>query len=553
MRYKIRMLLVVGLSLILLYSNFGFTNAIRYEILNANISIGDKAINNQTLKYPIVVIKGEIYLPLTWEFSKALGYTLYYDSNSGLQLKGSSRLTPEHISNKSFGSSLIKQTPSKTPFVVRINQTPVSDSYIISNMTYIPVSTLSAFQYDVHYTMSEGLVITSSILEKRPAKYNTYDSLDAQLFIRNQGKASSCWAFAANTLFELKIATSSGEVVDFSEDHMIWHTPIPSTYESGGNFIASSTYFINQIGPIDESLAPLGTHSRLQVQNPTYKLTHYEEYNNSITNVKDAIQKHGAVLTSLYLNEADTKVYNTKTASYYNPSETKPRTHELVLVGWDDAYEPSNFTIAPKHKGAFIAQNSFGNSWGENGFFYISYEDVHILDQVYAITAYEKSTAPQILLNYDVTGITHFESYLAEDYQDSTGVVQYKSPLKKTLRQVSLYIAEDNTHIKLYLGKGKFNQKLGLEQLVVKNLTKGYHTFDLTKGFALAKDELFWIAVTFDSDHPFSVPIEAPYPGINYTVQANTGEGFIGDGSSYTDITTLRSKASIAIRAHLFD
>lgn len=553
MKYKIRMLMVVGLSLILLNSNFGFTNAIRYEILNANISLGNKTFQNETLKYPVVVIKGELYLPLTWDFTKALGYTLSFDSKSGLQLKGSGQLAPELITTHSFGTSLIRQTTTKAPFVVRINQTPMSEVYTISNMTYISASSLSAFQYDFHYSMSQGLVITNSNGEKRPTKYNTYDTLDAQLFIRNQGKASSCWAFAANTLFELKIATSSSEVVDFSEDHMIWHTPIPSTYESGGNFIASSTYFINQIGPIDESLAPLGTHSRLQVQNPTYKLTHYEEYNNSISNVKDAIQKHGAVLTSLYLNEADTKVYNTKTASYYNPSETKPRTHELVLVGWDDAYEPSNFTIAPKHKGAFIAQNSFGNSWGENGFFYISYEDVHILDQVYAITAYEKSTAPQILLNYDVTGITHFESYLAEDHQDSTGVVQYKSPLKKTLRQVSLYIAEDNTHIKLYLGKGKFNQKLGLEQLVVKNLTKGYHTLDLTQGFALAKDELFWIAVTFDSDNPFSVPIEAPYPGINYTVQANTGEGFIGDGSTYIDITTLRSKASIAIRAHLYD
>lgn len=553
MKYKMKMLMVVGLSLILLNSNFGFANVLRYDILSSNISFGAKTFNNQTLKYPVVVIKGEIYLPLTWDFVKALGYSLSFDSKSGLQLKGSSQLSPDRITSKSFGTSLIKQTTMKAPYSVWINQTQISEVYTISNMTYISASALKAFQFEIHYTMRDGLVMTTSDMTKYPTKYNTYDTLDAELYIRNQGKASSCWAFAANTLFELKIATSSGEVVDFSEDHMITHTPIPSTYESGGNFIASSTYYVNQLGPIDESLAPLGSHSSLLVQNPTFKLTDYEEYNNSITKVKEAIQKHGAVLTSLYLNEADTKVYNTKTASYFNPSESKPRTHELVLVGWDDTYEPSHFTIAPKNKGAFIGQNSFGNSWGENGFFYVSYEDVHILDQVYAITAYEKSTTPEVLLHYDSTGITHFESYLADKDQNSTGIVQYKSPQKKILRQVSLYIAEDNTHIKLYLGKGKFNRQLGLEQLVAKNLSKGYHTLDLTKGLTLSKEELFWIAVTFDSDNPFSVPIEAPYPGIYYSVQANSGEGFIGDGSTYTDITTLRNKASIAIRAHLYD
>lgn len=543
MKHKTKLLMVIGLALILVYTSFGFAYSIRYEILDASITFGDKTFDNETLKYPAVVIKGEIYLPLTWEFSKALGYSLTYDSKSGLQLKGTSQLNSEQITTGSFGSSLIRQTTIKTPFAVRINQKPILEAYTISNMTYILATTLSAFQYDVSFTMSEGLVITTTDTEKRPSKYNTYETLNPELFVRNQGEASTCWAFAANTLFELKIAQKSGEVVDFSEDHMIWQTPIPSTYDSGGNFIASSTYLINQIGPVDESLA----------QPPAYKLTHYEEYNQNISKVKDAIQKHGAVLTSLYLNEADTKVYNTKTASYFNPSESKPRTHELVLVGWDDTYDPSNFTVTPKNKGAFIAQNSFGNSWGENGFFYISYEDVHILDQVYAITAYEKSSTPEVLLNYDTTGITHFESYLTDVDQDSTGVVQYKSPLKKTLRRVSLYIAEDNTHIKLYLGKGKFNQKLGLEQLVVNNLTKGYHTLDLTKGMALAKDELFWIAVTFESANPFSVPLEAPYPGIAYPVQAKTGEGFIGDGSTFTDITTLRNKASIAIRAHLYD
>ena len=40
-------------------------------------------------------------------------------------------------------------------------------------------------------------------------------------------------------------------------------------------------------------------------------------------------------------------------------------THFVLLVGWDDL------------KGAFKCKNSYGTNWGENGFFWISYNELY--------------------------------------------------------------------------------------------------------------------------------------------------------------------------------
>ena len=48
--------------------------------------------------------------------------------------------------------------------------------------------------------------------------------------------------------------------------------------------------------------------------------------------------------------------------------------HAVTFIGWDDAKETQ------EGMGAFLAINSWGEDWGENGLFWISYNDASLSD-----------------------------------------------------------------------------------------------------------------------------------------------------------------------------
>jgi len=548
-------LCVLVLSLFINMNSFvGYSESKWAEVPNVTVDINGVIVNNNTLKYPLVLIDGHFYYPLTWELVKMIGYTSHYTPESGLRLTKANTDIKANITALSIGKSKITKSVLPVHYNVAIDDVSIvvkRPLYNLSGVTYLPINDTSVIGLTASYSIDQGLSIRpSKSITTLPKQFNTYDQLDINKLIRSQGTASTCWAFAANTLFEVAIAKTTNEYNDFSEDHLINNTPIPANYESGGNFLMSSIYFQNKLGPVYENLAPIGSQSKGKRYEVPYTLLNYEEINNDLVATKRAIFENGATLSSLYLNELDKKVYNSKTYAYYNPDIKLKKTHELVLIGWDDAYNKDNFTIKPKRNGAFIAQNSFGNSWGDKGFFYISYEDVHILEQVYSITAFEpiKSNARQYL--YDQTGITHFESYGAEN--NGIAVNNYTSISDEILKRISIYTPENNMEISLYYGNGLFKKMLGSPRYIVKIANKGYHTIDLPITLSLAEKDSFWIAAEYVGKTPFLMPIEAPYPGIGYSMTGNRGEGFIGDGNTFSDILDIRNHASIGLRATTF-
>lgn len=523
-------------------------------VIPSNTQVLETTVDNNLLKYPIVMIDGDVYFPLTWELTKALGYNSSFASSTGLSLtQNTTESMP--LTERSFGQKMIGDTINPVKYAIKVDGTLLSSGkpiFNIAGVTYIALNETPSLRVTAQYTLSEGLIVTAiKPIPALPKTYNTYSKVDANKFIRNQGNASTCWAFAANTLFEIKIAKETGIINDFSEDHLITNTPIPSTYESGGNFLVSSIYYQNGLGPVDESLAPIESHSKGKVLNVAYTMLGYNEINNSLSDTKRAIMAHGAALSSIYLNEDDKNVYNAKTTSYHNSKESNPRSHELVLVGWDDTYSKDNFTVKPKSNGAFIAQNSFGNSWGKDGFFYISYEDAHALKQVYAISDFESNRLNATQYYYDKTGMTHFESFDASN--SAIGLNNFISKRDETLKRIAIYTAEKNSRVDLYYGQGTFSQGKGIPfnspKFSIKLLDKGYHTIDLPESLNLKRASGFWIAAKFTASSPFVVPIEAPYPGIYYPLAANAGEGYIGNGTLFEDITAIRDKASIVLRA----
>ena len=57
--------------------------------------------------------------------------------------------------------------------------------------------------------------------------------------------------------------------------------------------------------------------------------------------------------------------------------QDKPN-HDVVMIGWDDNYPKENVNVDLEGDGAFICQNSWGSSCGDNGVFYVSYYDTNV-------------------------------------------------------------------------------------------------------------------------------------------------------------------------------
>ena len=92
--------------------------------------------------------------------------------------------------------------------------------------------------------------------------------------------------------------------------------------------------------------------------------------------------------------------YNPKTYAY-SYSGNAGVNHAVTLVGWDDNFAKENFNSSCNvtSDGAWIVRNSWGEQWGDKGYFYISYEN----KCNYNIVAAEAVTNPKYRNNYFMT------------------------------------------------------------------------------------------------------------------------------------------------------
>ena len=127
--------------------------------------------------------------------------------------------------------------------------------------------------------------------------------------------------------------------------------------------------------------------------------------------IKKAIYDYGAV-TGNYNHRGN--YYNPDTYAYYFNQTGLPISslsgHCISVVGWDDDFSKYNFlnnsTII--NNGAWLCKNSYGSDWGDNGFFWISYEDTYLFSDnfgySYALTSTRQMTSITKMYQNEIYG-----------------------------------------------------------------------------------------------------------------------------------------------------
>lgn len=239
-----------------------------------------------------------------------------------------------------------------------------------------------------------------------------FDSRESGLVtsVKNQNPFGICWAFGVASNFETSLLSQGLGSWDLSEEHLAYflanrvndplgNTPddklihLGGSYHDRGNGMVASFFLSTWSGMVTEDKAPLPTDSTHTAdfsasldQSLAYDtdvfLTDAVFSSYSEERMKLMVQEYGSVTAMIYLDSSGTYYKADTAASSYPVSGAV--NHAVTVIGWDDAYSKDNFPEASnvQNDGAWIVKNSYGPSWGDGGYFYLSYEDASITNLV---------------------------------------------------------------------------------------------------------------------------------------------------------------------------
>ncbi len=153
--------------------------------------------------------------------------------------------------------------------------------------------------------------------------------------------------------------------VPLSADHMSIHNSFRISQNSGGDYSMAMAYLFSLAGTcLGGGRSIWGQHltgrSCTGLSCPGDPILPEKDYDA----VKRAVLRYGGVQTSIYLPSENRG--GDGNVCYKGSEEPN---HDTVIIGWDDAYPRERFSSAPESDGAFLCVNSWGESFGDGGFF----------------------------------------------------------------------------------------------------------------------------------------------------------------------------------------
>ena len=377
--------------------------------------------------------------------------------------------------------------------------------------------------------------------------------------VKDQGIHYTCWAFAAYGSLESYLLPSENR--DFSEYNMATQSGFDFAWNEWGNPSMSTAYLARWSGPVNEVDDPYPAGEPLSangvawpIQKHTQDVYFFPERISPTdnNNIKLGLTTYGALCVPMYWDDA---YYSPSPATYYNPVDSDSN-HLVTIVGWNNNYAKTNFhgdAGEPPGNGAFIVKNSWGTSWGDGGYFYLSYYDASLQFST-AFTA-EPVSNYSAVYQYDPLG---WVGSLGSDEPSTTawGANIFTADSSgNPLTAVSFYTTDVDTQYEVYIYTDPSSGPTGGTQHIGPQGTMpfpGYHTVKLASPVPLSAGQRFSVVVKFiTSEYYGPLAFENATEGYSSEANASPGQSYVSlDGISWYDITAVFDPtANLCIKA----